>query len=220
MTASGRKPSKRNAFLAPPIERLELPRGVRFPRNDEVPADQWGEVTAKVAAARLTTGYVATASDDARFSTYFEVNTHARHVWDLFVTLAKANLPDVSAACIGLKDDEPVFGPYAKTDRSLAVFNDYSDQLAHDGFLQFGVLLEADGRTEEILVSPAKYLKIWTSRPDVIRSVLHTHALEEAPDLRFIDEYPNVTEHLADDGPAAHDVFAAITSRFEELATP
>lgn len=185
-----------------------------------MPANQWEEVSSKVAAARLTTGYVSTASDDPRFSTYFEVNTHARHVWDLFVTLAKANLPDVSAACIGLKDEEPVFGPYAKTDRSLAVFNDYTDQLAHDGFLQFGLILEADGRTEEILVCPAKYLKIWTSRPHVIRSVLHTQALEEAPDLRFIDEDPNVTEHLADDGPAAHDVFEAIASRFVELETP
>ena len=202
-----------------PPERLIFPQGVRFPRPDEFPA-QYGAERERLARANVTTGYVL--RDDRpgdSFSAFFEANVHAPRLFAAFRDLALAILPDVAAPIVGVKDDEPFLGRYTDRDAAVAVFEPYVNQLQHDGFLEFGVIFQHEGRTEEVVVRSAKYLQVWTNQPDAVRSVLHRHRIPAVRALEFIDEYPMVSESLTSaDGNATWPVVVAgLQAAFDRL---
>lgn len=176
-------------------EPLELPRGVRFPREDEF---RWGQNAERerVAQARLVTGYRCRQTPDDSFSAFFEANVHASRIWECFSDLVIGLLPEVAAPLIEFKGAEPIYGPYVARASALEVFRPHATVLAHEGYLGFGLMFQHLGRTEEVLVHPAKYLQIWTNQSDRVREILARHGLMENPELCFLDEYPMVTEAL------------------------
>ena len=200
------------------LEPLELARGVRFPRDDEFRAGQEQE-RALVAQARLVTGFVSRDARSDSFSTYFEANVHASDIWQCFSDLVSALLPEVAAPLIQFKGEEPIYGPYVKRAEALAAFQPHAMFLQHEGYLGFGMMFQYQGRTEEVFVHNAKYLKVWTNQPEAARNVFMAHEVKEVPDLHFIDEYPMVTEALLNaDGKIVHpEVLAAIEAAFREL---
>jgi hypothetical protein len=79
----------------------------------------------------------------------------------------------------------------------MEVLEPYGLRLAQDCFIQFGLIWQRKGRTEEVFVEPAKYLKVWTNQPDLLQQLLAEHNLRRADSLDFIDEYPRVTEPVS-----------------------
>ncbi len=204
--------------LAMVTEPLVFPKGVRFPRDDEWPAGYQAEL-AELENVTITTGYVAHEQGGEGFSAYFEANAHAPEVFKVFRALAVALLPDIAAPIVGIKGEQPVFGHYTDRDAALGVFEPYVYELENDGFLEFGVMFQVGGITEEVFVHQTKYLKVWTNKPDAVRGVFKEHGIVQAVELRFIDSFPHVSETLPtqDDEPSWDYVFSRLTAAFELL---
>jgi len=186
----------------PKPEPLIFPRGVRFPQREDIPGDPY-DVLERVSGARITTGYTLQIADGQPYGTYIEANIHAPAVFDVFRKLAFALMPDVTAPLIGIKEDEPVFGPYTDRAWAVGVFEPHIDLLQNDGFLEFGLIHQSDGDFEEIFVASSKYFKIWTNRGDVAEDILQSAGIPKCETLEFIDEYPMVSLSIGDNGNAA-----------------
>lgn len=198
-------------------EALVFPRGVRFPRREELPGDS-REALARIAQARITTGYALHKAQDELFDTYVEANIHATQIFEVFRKLTFALMPDVVAPLIGIKEEEPVFGPYTHRALALSVFEPYIDLLQNDGFLEFGVIHQSQSVFEEIFVASPKYFKIWTNKQESVESVLQSAGIPRCEDLEFIDEYPRVSLSVGDDDNAAWSgPFYAIKDEFAKL---
>ena len=79
------------------------------------------------------------------------------------------------------------------------MFESHVRHLVHDGFLEFGIIFQHKGVTEEVFVPYAKYLRIWTNKPEAVRAVFKSHGIPEVPELQFIDEFPRVSNSLLDE---------------------
>lgn len=179
-------------------EPLIFPRGIRYPRLDEIPGGAPSDAAARTADAErtpVTTGYVQTDRPDAQgYTTVLEANVHAPDLWAVFSELVEALLPLAAAPIVGVIHEEPVLGAYTTRDAALAVLAPYADALVHDGFLEFGCIFQRAGRTEEVFVPSAKFLRLWTAHPERAREVFERRGIPPVPDLRFIDEFPLVRE--------------------------
>jgi hypothetical protein len=150
----------------------------------------------------ITTGFVRIDRPDAReYSAVVEANVHATSLWQVFVDLVNELLPDSAAPIVGIIDEDPVLGDYTRRDAALGALAPYADMLVHDGFLEFGCMFQRDGRTEEVFVPSAKFLRVWTSHPERAAQVLERHGIPHVPGLRFVDEYPLVREAQPYGGP-------------------
>ena len=206
--------------MSPPVsEPLSFPRGVRFPRPDEIPASREVEVTRKLAGVDIRTGYLVKPGKRGAFAVLIEANVHAHDVWRVVRALAEALLPQVAAPLIGIKGEKTVLGPYTDRDAALAVFDPYVEDLQHDGFLEFGIMFQTNGRTEEVFVRSAKYLQIWTNQTQTARATLEAHGVPHSTELQFIDEFPSVRERLTgEDGTGGWPtVLEGLKAAFELL---
>jgi len=201
----------------PIVEALRFPRGVRLAAEDDLPRskDKLDEL-ARISSANITTGFVLTTSADPGFSTYIEANAHADEVWSVFETLASRLLPDVSAPLVGWKDDEATLGPYTDKAAALAVLRAHAESLQHDGFIEFGLMFQQGGKTEEVMVKGSKDLRIWTNSPAVAIETMSSLGIPSVEKLQFIDEYPRVTERLVGD-PSSQETISAIVGAFQSL---
>lgn len=204
----------------PTSEGLILPRGVRLARPEEIPpGSELGDAT----TARLMTGFVSHAQPpDKPYAALIEANVHAPSMWPVFREVAETILPPSAAPIVGVKGDEPTFGPYTTREAALDVLAGYHEHLVHDGLMEFGVIFQWQGRTEEVFVPAAKYFRIWTNHPDAVRAVLVRHGLPEVERLAFLDEYPRVSETLLQpDGSAGWvPVLESLRAAFGRLPPP
>lgn len=206
-----------NNDLEPACETLRFPRGVRFAREDELPRTNQAAAIQRITDARITTGFVSKVSADAGYTTYIEANIHADEVWKAFETLADRLLPAMAAPIVGWKDDEdPKLGPYTDKSAALSVLRAHRESLQHNGYIEFGIMFQSQGLTEEVFVKGCKYLQIWTNRSDIAVATLLSLGVHQVSNLRFIDEFPRITEHL-EGHPHASEVISAISSAFESL---
>ena len=176
-------------------EPLEFPTGVRLLRDDEFPRGHESE-RGRIASAVITTGWIQKTIEGRDYTAYFEVNVHAPRIWQVVRDIAKAILPEAAAPIVGVKDEDPILGPYTTRDAAIAVFEPFVELLQHDGFIEFGLIFQRAGQTEEVFVESVKYLKIWTNQPTTVQTLLQRHAIPEVPALQFIDDYPRVSESL------------------------
>jgi hypothetical protein len=201
----------------PIIEPLRFPRGVRLAAEADLPRNQdRSDELARISSANITTGFVSTTSADPGFSTYIEANVHADEVWSVFETLALRLLPDVSAPLVGWKDDEPTLGPYTDKAAALAVLRAHAASLQHDGFIEFGLMFQQGGKTEEVFVKGSKDLRIWTNNPAIAIETLLSLGIPSVEKLQFIDEYPRVTERLVGD-PSSQEIISTVVGAFQFL---
>jgi hypothetical protein len=130
-------------------------------------------------------------------------------------------MPDVIAPLVGIKEEEPIIGPYTERAWAVGVFEPYLDMLQNDGFLEFGVVCQSEATIEEIFVASAKYFKIWTNYREVAEEILQSAGIPRCETLEFIDEYPMVSSSIGDDGNAAWTgPFYAIQDEFPKLPQP
>jgi len=203
---------------APATEPLVFPRGVRFPLPDEFPAG-YDEDSQRISEANITTGCVVRPHKSGGFAACIEANVHAPDLFAVFGELASGLLPEVSAPLVGLKDEEPFFGHYTDRELALAALWDFREHLQHDGLMEFGIMFQHDGYTEEIFVRSAKYMQIWTNYLETVRAFFERYEIPEAPGLRFIDEYPHVSETIPYNGHGSgcYPVLDRLKERFEAL---
>jgi hypothetical protein len=203
----------------PIIEALRFPRGVRLATEGDLPKDKERlEKLARLQHAKITTGFVLTTGADSGFSTYIEANVHADEVWSVFEALASHLLPEVSAPLVGWKDEDAALGPYTDKAAAIAVLRAHAENLQHDGFIEFGMMFQQGGKTEEIMVKGSKHFQIWTNNPAVATDTLLTLGIPHVEKLQFIDEYPRVTERLKDDS-SSDTIVSAIVNAFQSLPT-
>ena len=198
--------------------RLVLPRGVRFARPEEMPTPAppgvvWGT------DADVAPGVVTKPGKPPAFEVCAEANVDAPMLWDVFEALVRALLPSIAAPLIGLKEEEPHKAHYTDRDLALAEFRPFRDALANDGYIHFGMIFQHEGVTEEVYVEPAKYLKVWSNRPDILRAVFARFGIPEVQKLSFLDEFPRVTDAIPFEGtsPGYVRVFEALRAAFAAL---
>ena len=207
-------------------EPLIFPRGVRFPRLDEIPGGAPSDAAARVAEAHrnpITTGFVRIDRPNARgYTAVVEANVHASNLWTVFVDLVNELLPDAAAPIVGMIDEDPELGDCTRRDAALSVLAPYADHLVHDGFLEFGCMFQRAGRTEEVFVPSAKFLRVWTNQPERAEQVLVRHGIPHVPGLRFIDEFPLIREPLPYGGSdsGSYDVAEELRERLHALPEP
>lgn len=167
------------------------------------------------------TGYTRQDTEGQPFATYIEANVHAPNVFAVFRELVWALIPDVAAPMVGIKEDEPEFGPYTDRTWAVGIFEPHIDLLQNDGFLEFGVLHQSDFAFEEIFVTSSKFFKIWTNHGAKAEEVLQNAGIPRCKTLQFIDEFPMVSLSLDDNGNAAWaGPFYAIKEEFSKLPQP
>jgi hypothetical protein len=161
-------------------------------------------------------------SEHSGYRTIIEANIHASRVWDVFRDVVRAIVPEAAAPIVGIKDDEPVLGPYTTREAALSVLEPYREPLQHDGFLEFGIIFQFRGHTEEVFVTNVKFIRVWTNLPEEVVAVLARHGIPEVPDLQFIDEYPRVSEALPFEGQTSgwFPVIEGLKTRFQTLPDP
>jgi len=204
-------------MITPKPEPLVFPRGVRFARKNEMPNDG-EEALARIAKANITTGYTLDSRGGNGFTSYFEANVHAPSIFEVFRDVAESIIIEVAAPIIGLKDEEPTFGPYTTREEALKVFEPHVDLLQNDGFLEFGVIFAFNEKIEEIFVKSSKYFQIWTNKPETVAEVLARNNIPPVENIQFIDEYAMVSRSLGEGGNAGWPgVIDTIENAFESL---
>ena len=207
-------------MITPKTEPLIFAKGVRFARRNEMPKGR-EDALERISKANITTGYIQFDDIGKPFSSYFEANVHAPNIFLVFKDLALSLLPDIAAPLIGLKDEEPLFGPYTDLSSAIGIFEPHKDLLQNDGFLEFGITFQSEETIEEIFVQSPKYFKIWTNQPEVVASVFERAGIPRCETLEFIDEYPMVSKSINPRGEAAWPgVFDAVKTAFEKLPAP
>jgi hypothetical protein len=207
-------------------EPLTFPRGVRYPRIDEIPGGSPSDAAARIAEAQrtpITTGFLRIDRPEAQgYSSVVEANVQPADLWRVFVDLVNALLPAAAAPIVGIIDEDPELGDYTARQAALDVLAPFKDMLVHDGFLEFGCMFQRAGRTEEVFVPSAKFLRIWTNHPERAERVLNRHGIPNVPQLRFIDEFPLVREAqpFGDTESGWFTVVEALRPRFHDLPEP
>lgn len=206
-------------------EPLRLPRGVRLVSEQdgedgpELLRQRVRDSAPLLADVVLTTGYVVKPGKAGQYAAAIEANVHADMLWRTVQQLTNALLPIVAAPIIGIKGELPAFGPYTHRERALGVFEPFTEHLTHDGFLEWGIMCQYYGETEEVFVKSPKYLQIWTYDLRRARKTLERLGVPEVPELKFIDNYPFVSESLPLEGRSSGwpVVLERITASFATL---
>ena len=188
---------------------LIFPDGVRLALKDEIPRAERPKVWARVQAANIAPGFTLLASDDKRFTHCAEINVDAPHIWDVFRDLCEALLGTTAQLIAGEGDNAPISLGSAPVSVLIAALEPHSHQLAHDGFLQYGLVSADPDAINEVLVTAEKYFKVWLNDEMRFRSIMQRHNLSEAEHLEFLDEYPRTAVRLSRDAvafPKARDL--------------
>lgn len=194
--------------------------GVRLTARDEIPgpSDRREELWALVERASIHPGYTLKAASDPAFRYYAEANVDAPNIWSTFRDLSHALLGERGALLLSFKDDQPEHIVEAPVEAILAALEAHADQLAHDGYIQFGIITQTEDSVSEVLVTPSKHFKVWFSDERVFARQMTAHHLERAERLEFLDEYPRVTTRLPDDRALRiEDLELALISELEGL---
>jgi hypothetical protein len=178
---------------------LIFPEGIRLAARDEIPGPEphRSELWARVQSASIEPGFLLKPSQDPRFACYAEINVDAPSIWNVFRDLCLALLEPAATLLAGDIDSGPQALGTAPVAAIIATLDRHKDRLAHDGYLQFGLLSIHDDRLNEVFVVPTKHFQVWLNDLSRFRAVMSRHAIREAAVLQFIDEYPRTTVRLA-----------------------
>jgi hypothetical protein len=184
---------------------LRLPPTLASPREDEYPKTGYDvkAIDEARAAARIEPGYVLTIPTEPKpFTFYARCNLHTDQLWAAFEAFA-ACLPDDVGLLLGFKDEAPLRVAYRRRDETMPTLRLYRRELSCDPFLECGLIHQVDGRTEEVYIASAKYLRVWGNDLSLFRGTASALGLEEIPELRFVDQFPLTSHALSVVEPGA-----------------
>ncbi|MCP4601205.1 MAG: hypothetical protein GY847_11890 [Proteobacteria bacterium] len=186
---------------------LVFPDGIRLAELDEIPGPEPNRAAAwaRVESANIVAGFTLAESTDTPFGFYAEINVDAPRIWAVFFELCKALLGPTATLVVSEIDYEPMPVGSARTLVLLSLLEPHRYQLAHDGWIQFGLIDQRADLLTEVFVAPTKHFKVWLNDEKLLRSILQSHAVPEADVLEFLDEYPRTTIRLPEDKISFHD---------------
>jgi hypothetical protein len=199
---------------------LIFPDGVRLARRDEIPGPepQQSDAWARVERAGIARGFVLKSAIDEPFTHYAEINVDAPRLWELFCDLCQVLLGERATFVAGEIDAELVSVGPADVRTVIKLLARYQYQLAHDGFLQYGLVSDQSGAISEIFVTPAKYLKVWMSDEPAFQVAMARHEIKEVDHLEFLDEFPRTTVTLSPNSVALPSPDALIKQLQNEIS--
>jgi hypothetical protein len=201
---------------------LVFPDGVRLPYREEIPGSESERAIewARIQSANISQGFVLKHVDGERFKYYAEANVNGPAVFAVFRDLCRALLASQATLVFGDTDDDPHLVGSADVSTIIDALHHHEYQLAHDGFLQFGVASDQAGVLNEVFVAPTKHLNIWLNDEMRFRSIMESHGIEETVQLEFLDEYPTTTIILPADKAPYQDILRLAERLKSELGVP
>jgi hypothetical protein len=186
---------------------LVFPDGVRLAHKDELPGPEPSRAAAcaRIQSANIEAGFILSESPDTRFAFYAEANVDAPKIWVVFRDLCEVLMGPTATLVVSQLDDEPISVGSAGTLEIVTLLEPHKYQLAHDAFIQFGLIHQSGDQLTEVFVAPTKHFKVWVNDEENFRSVLEKHGIPEIQSLEFIDEYPRTTTPLSGDRVRFHD---------------
>lgn len=195
-------------------KRLLLPKTLRFPSKEEFPKGY--DVSAlkkQYNAADIVPGYkVMYPEKPQAFKFFAQCNVNIDDLWDAVEALSKL-VPDESRGVIGIREDQPYFGRTNDKSMLLKIFKKYELELLCDPYLEFGLASADDENFSEVFVSYAKYLNFWGNDVKAFQALMKKLKLPENNKIRFIDEFPLISEALPPPAKQHEAVFAEIKKK-------
>jgi hypothetical protein len=203
---------------------LVFPDGVRLARLHEIPgpeprrAQEW----ARLQHVEIHPGFVVCKQGDPTSGFYAEANVDAPRIWGVFCDLCEHLLGQSATLLIGDPDEEPFAVATNEVSLILGCLEPYRYQLAHDGFIQFGLMDQERSQGGAVLVAPTKYFKLWFTDVGLLRVLMKKHGIPETKGeaLQFLDQYPSVTTPLPAENRAFLNAEEMILHMEELLAAP
>lgn len=185
------------------MKRLQLPVTIRTPKLDEAPDDpKIRTAILEAEKAKIVEGYTLHTNipDDSLYRFYAEINIDNIRLWNLIKALLEL-LPEEVSLIYGPIDHEPLFSSYRNKSDILNIITEYKAELTQDGFLEFGFIYHDNITLQEIFIKKTKYIQYWGVDRESFDDVIKRFDLYEIEGLKFIDEYPLVTESLTSLNP-------------------
>ena len=174
-----------------------LPLGIRIPKDNEYPEGyDVKSINDKRSSVNIIEGFIIKEVSGEKFSHYAEVNIDADKVWEVFCELTNKLFGEIVYGIIGFKDEEPTLSEFTEKERIIDIFKNYKFELINDGYLEFGMANYNENSLNQIFISSFKYMKIWTTKKEVLVETLNNFGIKQIENLQFIDEFPIVSEAL------------------------
>ena len=177
---------------------LELPITIRTARIDELPSTQdnidWIEESKTV---KIVEGYILhkNETNELPFTFFAEINVDNSKLWELFKALL-ISFEEEICFIFGHIDNEPFYSKSRDKFEILNVIEKFQTELTQDGFLEFGIIYHDENKLKEVFVKKPKYIQFWGIDKNEFLAVMNSFSIYEVEDMKFIDEFPLVTEAL------------------------
>ncbi|SOD14695.1 hypothetical protein [Pedobacter xixiisoli] len=185
------------------MKNLELPPTIRIANLDEVPkTNNYIDRIIDSKTAKIIEGFTFQENTEHKlpFSFFSEINVDNSQLWKVFKALTLSYEEEISFI-FNHVDAEPNYSEYCDKYEVLNKIEDYQVELSQDGFIEFGVIYHDDDKLKEAYVKKAKYIQFWGNDKDEFLEIMHQFSLYQIDDLKFIDDFPLVTESLYSSNP-------------------
>ena len=196
----------------------KLPLGIRIPKNNEYP-DGYDvkSINEERSSAEIIEGFKISEISGEKFSCFAEINIDANKIWDVFNHLTNKLIDDVAYGILGFKGEEPIISKFTEKETLLKIFEKFKFELTNDGYLEFGIAYYDENILNEIYVTSFKYMRIWTVKKEALIDSLNSFGIRQVENLRFIDEFPVVSEALSNGTRHYSEVIEFIEGEFKNL---
>jgi hypothetical protein len=177
---------------------LELPITIRTARIDELPSTQdntdWIEESK---TAKIVEGYILHKNETSElpFTFFAEINVDNSKLWEVFKALLISFEEEISFI-FGHIDNEPLYSKYGDKFDILNQIEKFQTELTQDGFLEFGIIYHDEKKLKEVFIKKPKYIQYWGIEQNEFLKIMNSFSIYEIEDMKFIDEFPLVTETL------------------------
>jgi hypothetical protein len=180
------------------MTKLELPKTIRTARIDELPVTkdnlEWIEESK---TAKIVEGFVLKPNDteELPFDFFCEINVDNQKLWKLFKDFL-VTFPDEISFIFNHIDSDPIYTKYDDKFKILNEIEKFATELTQDGFLEWGIIYHDENILKEVFIKKPKYLQFWGVDKSEFLRIMEKNSINEIEEMKFIDEYPLVTEAL------------------------
>lgn len=180
------------------MRKLELPNTIRTARVDELPVTkdnlEWIEESK---SAKIVEGFVLKPNDTGElpFDFFCEINVDNPKLWKLFKDFL-VTFPDEISFIFNHIDSEPIYTNYDDKFKILNEIEKFETELTQDGFLEWGIIYHDENILKEVFIKKPKYVQFWGVDKNEFLKIMEKNSINEIEEMKFIDEYPLVTEAL------------------------
>lgn len=180
------------------MTKLQLAKTIRTARIDELPASIDNlKLIEESKKAKIVEGFILkpNTTEELPFDFFCEINIDNSKLWKLFKDFL-ITFPKEISFIYGHIDSEPNYSKYVDKFEVLNDIEKFEIELSQDGFLEWGIIYHDENILKEIFIKKTKYIQFWGVDKDEFLKIMEKNSIKEIKDMKFIDEYPLVTEAL------------------------